>query len=735
MSKEELAASEYIEGTVLAPFHDRELSAIAKVLDDAYSFGGMYYSPRKKAPLLLNAEGKTPKRMSWGESTQRYINSLGDLMPINEYRVAATERFMNSLNAAAKKEGLSYGIHPQDIGGWSKGEILIRDANLRKMFEDNRQYLVNRLTQLSDDERMFHNFSLQMADFMSGKAVFGVEAGNTIEKTMLRIAKKDPSKALAAASFQTLLGFFNPRNLYVQAQQATLAVSMHPVLGMAASTKAIPMHALIGLPDKMAVKMIELMDNIPGVTKAEIIEDIRLFKRSGLHTSIKRVANLTKDVQGLTPGIINGFARFVNKGTVMYEQGELFGRLVAYNIAKTKWEKANPGKVIDDKALTAIVRETNRMHMNFQRENSAQFQEGGLRAASQFSQVQAKYSEKTVPGLLHGKKSKDGWTRSEAARVVAGQVVLYGLTAIPFLETGSYLAQTLGYNSIVEMQKEHPLLTEATLDGALGFAFEMAGFHNQFGGDTASIMASLDDSVATKIIEALLVTIQGGFVGEDGLISFLLGPSETGVQRLHNAIKETAKSLKTLYAIPTVDRVGKEILTVASEWGAITSTWSNLRRGIWMETEGRLYNSKGKVLVNEADGGFNWQTIFAQMMGIPTDKSAALYTLKQHRTEINAYKAEAYKAYLDLMLKAARTGDVAKYEALTALWMKPFSDTEISEFQERAINEVNDQKTTSALAKELQRYQLTLIKSMGRPKPISPSTGLADALQKNTEEE
>jgi hypothetical protein len=87
--------------------------------------------------------------------------------------------------------------------------------------------------------------------------------------------------------------------------------------------------------------------------------------------------------------------------------------------------------------------------MNLQAENAAAWQKGFLGVPTQFMQVFAKFGENVIPGLLQTKGAK--WSRQEAARVLAGQVVLYGTVGVPVVESAvAYIADIMrhyGYRS------------------------------------------------------------------------------------------------------------------------------------------------------------------------------------------------------------------------------------------------------------------------------------------------
>ena len=112
--------------------------------------------------------------------------------------------------------------------------------------ESARRFMIDQLRIPENKERAWEQFIVGVADFMEGKPIIG---SKRIRSGVMNLASKDPVRALKGATFNVHLGWFNVRQLYVQAQNASLALSMYPS------------HAPTALPKAMALRSAILIQN------------------------------------------------------------------------------------------------------------------------------------------------------------------------------------------------------------------------------------------------------------------------------------------------------------------------------------------------------------------------------------------------------------------------------------------------------------------------------------------
>lgn len=647
----------------LAVREDREFSDLEKLTNSSDMFGGLYTSARKSQNLMVKtaAGDVRPERLNAANATQRYIQGISDIMPINTYRMSMVEQWMNTVDQVARAEGRAgFGT-----GGRSLDAALDLSPESMKTMKDSREYLKNVLKIPSDEEHKF-------ADFVAGvgrgmERNWGEKGGKANEWILNNLHSKDPLRALKGATFNLHLGWFNVRQLWVQAQNASIALSMHPVRGAKAIAKLPSMRAAI-LSDNPEMWR-AIAKSTPGIDEETFVKEIQMFKDSGIMDAIVRTADFDANVSGIGMSSMNGLRKASKAGRIFYEEGELASRIVAWDIARSGLIDA--GEEVTAKSLTD---ETIRMHMNLQSENAAAWQTGVLGIPTQFVQVFAKFAENLLPKTMGGTGK---WTAKEKASVLAGQFIIYGTVGVPIIEDlTAYAAEMLGMDS-VQLQKENPMLVEGLQEGLWGMFFEAFGVQNNFS-ESGNLLAGVDDNIAATIIGAFYDHFSGNPVDSAAEISKVaLGAGGNTVMRGKDAAIGMYEAAKNIMTHPSPAVLGHELLGVVDGLAGMTSTWSNARKAFYSEYYGMgLRSKRGTVMMTTEELGANWQTNLARAFGFETDKETALWKAYDYNTasknEMRAVKDDLQHIYNSFM----RSGNVELYRKQRAAIMGPYENTE-----------------------------------------------------------
>ena len=658
-------AEEGSEYKNLAVREDREFSDLEKLTNSSDMFGGLYTSARKSQNLMVKtaAGDIRPERLNAANATQRYIQGISDIMPINTYRMSMVEQWMNTADQIARLEGKEAGAF--GIGGRSLNAALDLSPESLKTMNDSREYLKSVLKIPSDEE---HKFADLVAGIGRGmERNWGEKGGKANEWILNNLHSKDPLRALKGATFNLHLGWFNVRQIWVQAQNASIALSMHPVRGAKAIAKLVPMRAAI-LSDNPDVWR-AIAKSTPGLEEESFVKEIQMFKDSGILDAIVRTADFDANVSGIGMSSMNGLRKASKMGRIFYENGELASRIVAWDIARSGLIDA--GEEITAKSLTD---ETIRMHMNLQSENAAKWQTGVLGIPTQFVQVFAKFAENLLPKTMGGTGK---WTAKEKASVLAGQFIIYGTVGVPIVEDlTAYAAEMLGMDS-VQLQQENPMLVEGLQEGMWGMFFEAFGIQNNFS-ESGNLLAGVDDNIAATIVGAFYDHFSGNPVDSAAEISKVaLGAGGNTVMRSKDAAIGMYEAAKNIMTHPSPAVLGHELLGVVDGLAGMTSTWSNARKAFYSEYYGMgLRSKRGTVMMTTEELGANWQTNLARAFGFETDKETALWKAYDYNTanknEMRAVKDDLQHIYNSFM----RSGNVELYRKQRAAIMGPFENTE-----------------------------------------------------------
>ena len=647
----------------LAVREDREFSDLEKLTNSSDMFGGLYTSARKSQNLMVKtADGDIrPERLNGANATQRYIQGISDIMPINTYRMSMVEQWMNTVEQIAKAEGREgFGV-----GGRSLDSPLDLSPESLATMNDSREYLKKVLKIPSDDESMFADFVASVGRGMERN--WGEKGGKANEWILNNLHSKNPLRALKGATFNLHLGWFNVRQLWVQAQNASLALSMHPIHGAKAVAKMLPMRAAI-LSDNPDMWR-SIARATPGLEEESFVKEIQLFKDSGIMDAIVRTADFDANVSGIGMSSMNGLRKASKAGRIFYEEGELASRIVAWDVARSNLKEA--GEEITTKSLTD---ETIRMHMNLQAENSAVWQNNVLGVPTQFVQVFAKFAENLLPKTMGGTGK---WTAKEKASALAGQFIIYGSVGVPIAEDLVAAASEMAGLGSASAQEENPMLVEGLQEGLWGMFFEAFGVQNNFS-ESGNLLAGIDDNIAATIIGAFYDHFSGNPVDTNAEISKVaLGAGGNSIMRGKDAAINMYEAAKNIMTHPSAATVGHELIDVIDGLASMTSTWSNARKAYYAEYYGMgLRSKRGTVMMTNEELGANWQTSMARAFGFETDKETALWKAYDYNTEnkneMRAVKDDLQHIYNQFMI----TGNVELYRKQRAAIMSPYDNTE-----------------------------------------------------------
>lgn len=230
------------------------------------------------------------------------------------------------------------------------------------------------------------------------------------------------------AAFSMKLGFFNPKQLFLQASSVVSAISVSPRQGLF-SARALPLTRIAMTTDNEATLrgMFNKYGKVSGWEKEDWMDMVRSYKQSGFATVGQDVAYLD-DFRPATFGKNSMAGKAWSYNTAFYNEGEKISRTVAYGIAWREFKETNPGKALDRFAESKILQRAKDLTMNMTRDSNAAWQRGGLSVATQFMGYQARFMEQLWDGGMVGAGRK--LNPKEKFRLVAGMSAVYGVPMV-----------------------------------------------------------------------------------------------------------------------------------------------------------------------------------------------------------------------------------------------------------------------------------------------------------------
>jgi hypothetical protein len=581
---------------------------------------GLFRGRRSRDEIRTGADVHITKRRPAFQALMRNLQHISNQYPMHEWKVAQQQRFINTVN---KKDGWNIQSFDAPLDGHPN------QPNLERL----RDYLKQQFKFPTQEERAWEKFILSVSRMIDDGSGFGEAASRTV----MNLKDVNPLGALRGAAFHAFLGFFNPAQLYVQAQAGTIALSLYPKLGTQGAARASALWALryVDNAETAAITAKRLGLNVEDFQAMH-----RAWRSSGLAESVKNNADFTAMLNGYTLGTAAA-RRFLDSGLMFYRAGEQAARTFAWEIATAErardLKKAIKDFTNDD--WVQVFRKTQDYTLNMSSANRAGFQTNVLTSVgTQFWQVQTKFLEALV---LNGRQ----FTPEMKRRLLVGQIAIYGAAAVPLGEqlanyAGQVAAGLLGYEGTPEDVPEWMVtlvrqgiltgtLSEITSDGRLQLA------------ERGAIGFGLEETVGNLIEQNLLETFLGAGGG-------LFDRAQYATQLL----------------IPLAGQVGLEdvnqgalALQAVEYVASITSTGNNAANAIRMAQTGLLYSRSGTLLLRDP----TLSEIIGKGVGLELTRTQNLYTAMQDqkaRQEALRKDAEiAWRYYADYTRYSDQLGD------------------------------------------------------------------------------
>ena len=466
---------------------DRQLEKEAFGSSGGGAGGAMYTGARAKEriPFGLPEDDLVPDTLNSFEALSQNITQLSNYVSRNEWKMGMIKRWENT----AKDMGVAVdGFNPAAMPDTQQGRFL---RDLGEQMEEWFSFPTR-------SELAWEEFNRGMIEFGMNR---GLKRDNPIVKGLDHLSQTDPIAAGRSAAFHTLLGFFNPVQVWVQAQGAAVALAIDPLRAPANLQRTLALTA-IDFSENSAL-MAKAAKSV-GLKTDELVELKDLWNKTGYRDSILNTADAAaaQKNQGMAA---DALGKVADKGLFFYRNGELFNRRFSFTTALTEWKRANKGKKVSDEALKEIMGRANNMMLNLSKSNRASWQKGILSIPTQFLQVQTKMLE-TLTG------ANQSFTRGERGRILMGQIGLYGTAGIPMGNLAIRWAQEALGMEQADIEEMDPLVVKAINEGFWGF-FALAGFDadidiSRRGAITSGLesfvfdLMSSDASVSEKVMGA-----------------------------------------------------------------------------------------------------------------------------------------------------------------------------------------------------------------------------------------
>lgn len=230
-------------------------------------------------------------------------------------------------------------------------------------------------------------------------------------------AERDPLAALRKFTMIKNMGFWNPKQWFMQAQGVSSIAAIEGVdeamRGMALGWLMRPMT--LTSRDDIA-KLLSAKAPQFGMTREHFEE----MYKSALSSNYTRVGQEYDFLDSMSTSTVSrgGLTKMADASLAPFKMGERVVRLTSWAVAYNKWRKANPTAVYNQAAKDWVLNRADLLANNMSKGSNAALQEGLMKTPTQFWSYQAR-----IMDLLWGKRLEP----MEKARLLFTQSLLYGV--------------------------------------------------------------------------------------------------------------------------------------------------------------------------------------------------------------------------------------------------------------------------------------------------------------------
>jgi hypothetical protein len=590
-----------------------------------FSKGRMYYS--KKGERLLDPQGELANILDPFVTLAKATRNSMHLQAFGQYNRKVIEDW-----ARVAREH----IDPHSLSSGDLYDIFF-NGKLSQSFKSNDHRFATALENSRTSHKRFMNIRLPedgwryqsvrtFAEWIDKKG----ELGEKIAAGALDKMSGNPVTAVRGMVFDLHLGFYDPGQLFLQAQTAFAAAQMNPVYGLQATATAWPLMTTFvnrspAYLDYVATKT-AWMHRMPIDDFKEMVHYMRTSGVLDVGGEVIQLDQFSGKIGGSSAGLT--FRKVRYGGRYVFNKAEQYNRLVATQIGwKIAREKLPNAKATDREFTRLVADHSSTLFFNMTTASRAWWQTGVLSVPTQFIAYQAKMLENLLPKTFGGNPYV---TTRQRFGLLAGQALLYGSAGVPFGDfVFDYIKTVYEDTTGKKMSPEtYRVLTKGLWDS---FFYHVMGMDTDFasragqGAGWGQFFKKLSNGGLSNFLEVL-----GGPSG----------------QLLSDAIKIPSKITDYFYAEQFGVPDSEKFDLIVGDLARNLSSLKRVQKAWWILETGRIYNPKtGRVLVEA-----NKMEALAALLGIQLREETELWDGREFLQE----RADLVERLANIVAKARK---------------------------------------------------------------------------------
>lgn len=310
----------------------------------------------------------------------------------------------------------------------------------------------------------------------------------------------------------------------------------------------------------------------------------------------------------LDAGVVRrGIGGLMDKSTVFYEAGELASMRTSF-FTSLEYHKAKAGSSwkYTEENLQKVVARAEQYRLGMSATNKAEYQKGLMALPTQFKSIYTKFLES-----IFG----DWFTPTEKARIVVGQMALFGAAGVPFFNYWADLTTEL-----LAPEDASPEQLRAIRTGSVGWLL------NGVWDVDASVASRV--SIAGNLVEEIVDMVHS----EQSTYKAFMGASFSSTDKSIDAVKNTLMAGKMLWEDEHLDSSEKLGMAAKIAGYNLAQVPTSTRR--WAEAYiysafGEVRTTTGRVLHKEMMEDVQKRDVVARALGFASEDIQDIYKVNQ----------------------------------------------------------------------------------------------------------
>jgi hypothetical protein len=567
-------------------------------LSEAFGSGRPFYNKRGERIYSVDKTRANTKNVM--ESIEAEITNIGRVMSISQWRETSIRRWMNTFGHLIPNRT------DNEVADFfaMEGQKFAKNSQDSLFAERTHAYIMRQLGMKTKEEQMYAQLTRSLSEkYMQGHV--------PIETLGAKVRKMGALGFLRNVNFNLTLGMWNPAQLIVQANGAATAIALHPLHGLSAA-KTFPLLRMALMSDNPEVwaklAKAEKLTSLGLKNTDDFINTVKAIRKTGILANLRSTS-----LYNLEDGKLNIFGGYGRKAwetqDFFFNRGEEFSRVVSFDVARREWIGNNPGKDwTSNLALKQIVVRMDDLTQNMTKANLAFFQQGALSIPFQFLQYNLKLGANVISAFATGGKGR-GFTRIEAAKLMAGHLALYGAAGNGALWLVDEIMGDDTKNSLSVEQKTY--IAQGLLSGL------MHSMSKHFS-DGEPMNVALGTRLGS--FNWYQQVAEAAWKGDASFYDVVLGPTAAYKDRFGKVAEIVGlwKQDPDLTADDIIDGFGKMTVEQASSLRNLTKAY------LYAQHEGKMVNRRGEDV-----GSVNGKEILAQALGFPPTVAQDVYNMQK----------------------------------------------------------------------------------------------------------